>query len=195
MPPALSRRRHHRQLPRFQPRCIPRSKSGRQAMESVEPSSSWRPSTRCVPPGAIERLQLEERSAQQLRVWLRTRVVTWEAVAALCVSRGQRIYRHLLPAAQLTVAAVSEFFTTAAARALALCCAMRAAVAYRLAHAANVEVALGYSVSNSVAQRIIAAITRRHISRRANTPVLTAKQLPRRAEIPPPLPPPPCCIC
>jgi hypothetical protein len=126
---------------------------------------------------------LEPSSARQLRMWLRARALVWDAATKLSACPQPRASRLVPP-----TAATSEFFAALSQRQDALCCTMRAMVAHRLAHSANVRAACRYRVLLSEAQRIIAAIITREL--RGRSPALAFKQAPRPAAIPPPL----CCI-
>ena len=127
----------------------------------------------------MTRHDLEPSSARQLRMWLRARALVWDAATKLSACLQPRASRLVPP-----TAATSELFAALSQRQRALCCAMRAMVAHRLAHGANVRAACRYRVLLSEAQRIIAAIIR------GRSPALAFKQAPRPAAIPPP----PCCI-
>jgi len=150
------------------------------------PSSGGRRSLLLLQGEAME--TLEPSSARQLRLWLRARSLTWDAVAKLSVCGAASAPRHLLPAAPHPAAATSEFFAALSHRQRMLCCMMRVMAAHRLAQGANVGATCRHRVLRSEAQRIIAAIIARDI--RGRTPALAFKQAIRPAEVPPP----PCCI-
>ena len=128
----------------------------------------------------------------QLVLWRRSHEALCEAAVTLCLSRGQLVTRHLLASNLPSAAAIPGLFATLDKRRDVLCSRMKAMVAHTLAHGSNFKLPSEYYINNAEAQSMIAAIMKHYNARRA--PVISVHKR-QHVEIPPPLPPPPCCIC
>ncbi len=151
-------------------------------MANVEDAAGTAPQARSLPASA----------PMQLVLWHRSHEALCEAAVTLCLSRGQLVTRHLLASHMPSAAAIPGLFATPDKRRAVLCSKMKAMVAHSLAYGANFKLSSEYYINNAEAQSMIAAITKHYTARRA--PVISVHKRPQ-IEIPPPLPPPPCCIC
>ena len=131
----------------------------------------------------------------ELQLWVKNHRATCEAAAK--VHRGAPLYRRLplFVSPPPPTLAVCHFSTNCLARSRLLCCRLRAALMYHLAHGHNLRLRLPADdcISGSRAQELVAVLLKHHAAQRAPVfpPPRTVYEYPRVYEIPPPLPLPP----